>query len=384
MFKILLVDDDENILQGYRRNLRTKFQVYTSQDPRLALSILNENPDIAVIVSDYNMPEMNGIDFLTKAKDIRPDTVRILITGYAELQMAIKSVNEGNLFRFLTKPCDQETLQKIIFQACEQYSLITVEKELLEKTLKGSIKVLIDILAAANPLVFNRSLQIRDHAKKIMKRMNMPDSWEVEIACLLSQIGCIGIPGEVLEKRLNGLELTNAEEEMFFKQAEVGKTLLKNIPRLEKIAEGISMQYLPYGDLSLKGSLQSDEHLMFIPKILRVLNDYFFLVEKGINEQEAIKYILEERDQYDPAILEVLEAEVAGAQDGYIVKSIKLAELKNGMILAADLIDNTNYKILSKGTALSEVYILKLQNYTKIKGIREPVKVLLKANDASS
>ncbi|MDP2037749.1 MAG: response regulator, partial [Ignavibacteria bacterium] len=234
MFKILLVDDDENILQGYRRNLRTKFQVYTSQDPRLALSILNENPDIAVIVSDYNMPEMNGIDFLTKAKDIRPDTVRILITGYAELQMAIKSVNEGNLFRFLTKPCDQETLQKIIFQACEQYSLITVEKELLEKTLKGSIKVLIDILAAANPLVFNRSLQIRDHAKKIMKRMNMPDSWEVEIACLLSQIGCIGIPGEVLEKRLNGLELTNAEEEMFFKQAEVGKTLLKNIPRLEK------------------------------------------------------------------------------------------------------------------------------------------------------
>ena len=215
-----------------------------------------------------------------------------------------------------------------------------------------------------------------------MKRMNMPDSWEVEIACLLSQIGCIGIPGEVLEKRLNGLELTNAEEDMFFKQAEVGKTLLKNIPRLEKIAEGISMQYLPYSDLSLKGSLQSDEHLLFIPKILRDLNDYFFLVEKGINEQEAIKYILEERDQYDPTILEVLEAEVAGAQDGYIVKSIKLAELKNGMILAADLIDNTNYKILSKGTSLSEVYILKLQNYSKIKGIKEPVKVLLKANDA--
>ncbi len=121
----------------------------------------------------------------------------------------------------------------------------------------------------------------------------------------------------------------------------------------------------------------------FIPKILRVLNDYFFLVEKGINEQEAIKYILEERDQYDPLILEVLEAEVAGAQDGYVVKSMKLAELKNGMILAADLIDNTNYKILSKGTALSEVYILKLQNYSQIKGIREPVKVLLKANDAS-
>ncbi|MFA7418575.1 MAG: HD domain-containing phosphohydrolase [Melioribacteraceae bacterium] len=376
MHKILLVDDDDNILQGYKRNLRNRFLIYTATDPRMALSILEVHSDFSVIVSDYNMPEMNGISFLTKAKELRPDTVRILITGYADLQMAIKSVNEGNLFRFLTKPCEQQILQSVLTQGCDQYKLITSEKELLERTLKGSIKVLIDILAVSNSAVFNRSLLIKDYAKKIMKRLGMPDSWEVEIACLLSQIGCIGIPNEILEKRLNGIKLNNEEEEMFLSQAGAGKTLLKNIPRLEHIADGISMQYLSYNDVCLKKEQLPSESLRFIPAVLRVLNDYYSLIERGEEEQEAIKFILEEKEQYDPRIIGIMEAQIAGVEDGYTVKSIQLSELKAGMILAADMFDKKKFKILSKGTTLSEVYIMKLLNYSKVGGIVEPIKII--------
>jgi CheY-like chemotaxis protein len=378
MFKILLVDDDDNILSGYKRILRNEFQIYVSLNAADALKILKEYNDFAVVISDYNMPEMKGIEFLAHVKEQQPNAIRILLTGNAELQMAIDAVNEGNIFRFLTKPCSNELLRNIIWHGIDQYKLITAEKELLEKTLKGSIKLLIDLLAIANPTVFNRSVHIRDIAKKVLIRLNLSESWDTDIAFLLSQIGSVAIPGDILDKRLKGMNITPQEKEIYDSQAEIGKSLLKNIPRLENIAESISLQYKSYSDLILLKNSYTDENIIFTAKLLRLLNDYYFLIEKGNESSNAIKFMIEEKKLYDPILLQALEAELLGVQDGYIVDSLFLKDLREGMVLAADLFDKSNFKLLPKGVKLSEIYIVKITNYGKLKGLVEPIKVLVR------
>jgi len=136
--KILFVDDDINMLNAYKRGFRNKFNVYTASGGEEGLeSILKQGP-YAVIISDCRMPGMSGVEFLIKSKDVAPDSLRMMATGNADLQVAIKAVNEGNIFRFLVKPCDLDVLRKAIDDGIEYYRLVKAEKELLEKTLSLS------------------------------------------------------------------------------------------------------------------------------------------------------------------------------------------------------------------------------------------------------
>lgn len=121
--KILFVDDDGNFLSANKRLLRSRYEVITADSGKQGIIALKENGPIAVVVSDFRMPEMNGVQFLSNARQITPDTVRILFTGQADMQAAIDAVNECNIFHFLTKPCENQTLIKVLNSAIEQYRL---------------------------------------------------------------------------------------------------------------------------------------------------------------------------------------------------------------------------------------------------------------------
>src|SRR3989304_3060935 len=145
--KILFVDDDINILAAYRRQFHGQFQLETAPSGTEGLEYLVQPEGIAVVVADYRMPGMDGVQFLRKAREIAPDTVRMMLTGYAELSQAIEAVNEGSIFRFLTKPCSPETLLQAIQAAFTQYRLIHAEHELLENTLSNFIRLLTEMLS---------------------------------------------------------------------------------------------------------------------------------------------------------------------------------------------------------------------------------------------
>ena len=132
--KILFVDDEENILQSIKRELRKRFEVFTACGGTEALDVLRKDGPFAVIVSDMRMPVMDGIQLLTTVKDIYPETVRLMLTGNADQETAIEAVNKGAIFRFLNKPCPTPTLAMALALAVRQYRLITAEKELLNKT----------------------------------------------------------------------------------------------------------------------------------------------------------------------------------------------------------------------------------------------------------
>lgn len=127
--KLLLLDDEERIVNTLRALFRFKYDVYTATNGFDALKILQDHKDIAVVISDQRMPEMTGVDFLRKAKKASPDTVRILLTGFSDLQAIIGSINDGEVFRFLNKPWSNEKIQAVVEDAVSVYTEITKNTE---------------------------------------------------------------------------------------------------------------------------------------------------------------------------------------------------------------------------------------------------------------
>jgi response regulator RpfG family c-di-GMP phosphodiesterase len=154
----------------------------------------------SVVVSDQRMPRMDGVTFLANIRGIAPATVRVLLTGQADMESAIAAINEGNIFRFLTKPCPTTVMLKALSDCIEQHRLILAEKVLLEQTLRGSIKALIDILCLANPIAFGRATRVRRSVEQLLTCFEIRERWPVEVAAMLSQIGCVTLPPATVEK----------------------------------------------------------------------------------------------------------------------------------------------------------------------------------------
>jgi len=140
--KILFVDDDTNLLAAMERNLRLKFHLETAASGEAGLAKMAAEGPFAVIVADMQMPGMNGVQLLSEAQKRHPDTVRLMLTGNADQLTAAEAVNIGHVFQFLTKPCPAETVGLALQAGLKQYQLITAERELLEKTLNGCVKVI--------------------------------------------------------------------------------------------------------------------------------------------------------------------------------------------------------------------------------------------------
>jgi response regulator RpfG family c-di-GMP phosphodiesterase len=188
------------------------------------------------------MPVMNGVELLKTVKEISPDTVQIMLTGQADMNAVIDLINKGGIFRFLTKPCEPDDLIKNINDGIRQYELITAERDLMGKTLGGSIRVLTDLLALAKPQAFHRAQRIRSYIKRIMPAVKVDNYWQFEIAAMLSQIGCVTIPDEILIKAFGGRMLTDYELIMFQNHPLIAADMIQNIPRMGEIAEIIRYQ----------------------------------------------------------------------------------------------------------------------------------------------
>jgi response regulator RpfG family c-di-GMP phosphodiesterase len=240
--KVLFVDDEPHILAGYERNLRRQFDVETALGGEPGLEAVEKRGPFEVIVSDMRMPRMDGIRFLAAAKELAPDSVRMMLTGHADLEDAIKVVNQGNIFRFLTKPCPSEIIAKALDDGVRQYRLIIAERELLEKTLSGSIRVLTEILALVDPRAFDRAVALRDLIHSLAQILNVKEPWELGVAAMLSQIGKVTIPASVLNKARLHQPLSSVEQDILMRMPETGYKLLAHIPRLESVAKIVYYQ----------------------------------------------------------------------------------------------------------------------------------------------
>ena len=376
--RILFVDDDPNILAAFQRQLRKYFLVYIALGGNEGLKAVEDNDPFAVIVSDLRMPGMDGIQFLSRVRKIAPDSVRMMLTGNADLPTAIGAVNEGNIFRFLTKPCEQEALIKALSDGVRQYQLIIAERELLEKTLHGSVKVLPEILHLLNPEAFGRASRITRYARKIASAMGVADAWQIETAAALSQIGCVVLPETALKKLYKGEELSGEESQLFAMHPYVGSDLLSHIPRMETIANIIANQEKDFDDPeALQESKQGDE----IPqgaRILKVVLDFDTLKARGVTDGEAFAKLSKGSTRYDPAVLGALY-EILAAESSDEERVVRVADLIDGMILAQDVRLTDGRMLVARGYEVNRALRERLKNFSVRTGIKEPITVIVPA-----
>ena len=212
MIRILCVDDEPNVLDALGRTLRGRFEVVTAVGAPAALEFAQREAPFTVVVSDLRMPEMDGVQFLRRMSELHPDTVRILLTGQADVPAAIAAVNEGRIFRFLTKPCAPDLLHSVLLAAAEQYRLITAERVLLQQTLRGSIQALADVAGLVHQAVVGRASRIKRLMADLATRLGIRDQWMIEISALLAHLGYITLPAATVEKLHAGGEMGNDEQ----------------------------------------------------------------------------------------------------------------------------------------------------------------------------
>jgi response regulator RpfG family c-di-GMP phosphodiesterase len=372
--KILFVDDDPNILEAYSRNLRKLYDVDTAPGGAEGLAKLAGNGSYPVVVSDLRMPGMDGIEFLSQVRGELPDIVRIMLTGNADLEAAIESVNKGNIFRFLVKPCDPDTMKSVLDAGIKQYNLITAEREILEKTLKGSIKMLTDVLSLVNPVAFGRASRVKSSVAQLAKHLKLENPWHYEVAAMLSQVGCVAVPSSVLEKKYLEKALSADEKKMMEAHPGIAHDIITNIPRLESIAEIIANQDMDFDGLDLPGDTTEGKEITLGARLLKVALDFDTLESGGFTKKAAIAEMEEYADRYDPEILKALK-ESLKAQKSYKLKSVTVEELTTGMIVAKDVVNRDGLLLITKGQEVSNVMRERLKNYAMTVGVEEPIEV---------
>jgi len=374
--RILFVDDEPKILQALERQLGSRFEIRTAPGPEQGLQLLVEGGPFAVVVSDFRMPCMNGIQFLAEVKRASADAVRVMLTGQADLDTAIAAVNEGSIFRFLTKPCPSETLTAALDSAVEQHRLITAERELLEKTLSGSIKVLTEVLSLVNPGAFSRACLIRKYANHIATHLKLRNVWECELAAMLCQLGYITVPQSVLDKAAAHERLTPDEQAVFSAHPAVAERLLENIPRLEKVARMIRNQSsAPHLDERSDPWSSGADGITMGTAILRAALEFDRLAGAGKPRHEVLTQ-MRQSGLFHSRLLDALETvDVHSVQRQ--VQMLRVSQLNTTMISNQDICAGNGVLLLPKGEDLTVPMIEKLRAFARTVGIAQPLSVLV-------
>ena len=368
--KILFVDDEQNILDAVTRQLMDQFEITTAISGPRGIEIIQNHEPFAVVVADMRMPEMDGIKFLIKVKEISPNATRMMMTGNADLQTAINAVNEGHIFRFLTKPCPPDILIKSLNAGAAQYRLVTAEQDMLEKTLVGSIGMLTELLSLLSPIAYSKGIRLRRIVRHIVAEMKLEGGWQFELAAGLCLVGCFTLPVEIMEKSAARKPMSSIEEETYLKYPLIGRVLIEKIPRLEPIARMVGDQLKPLHELGLPADAdfhQPANRILLGSHLLKVALDFDSMVMNGATFASIILAMRRRETEYRPDVtvaLATLEKNVE--QDGE--HAYKIDELKIGMVIAEDIQDERGRLIISRGQEITYTLLMQLYNHLQRPG----------------
>jgi CheY-like chemotaxis protein len=352
---VLCVDDEPRVVDSLAVQLRKDFHILTANGGHAALRMLKEGAEPAVIVSDMRMPGMDGATLLRHVKQLYPDVTRILLTGETGRDAAVAAVNEGQIFRFLTKPCSTDTLRAAIDAGVMQNRLLSAERVLLQETLIGCIKALVDILAITNPVAFGRATRLRRLSVELAGALEIKGFWQLEAAAMLSQIGFISLPIELVEKLYYGKRLTPEEKILAEGAPQVAQNLLGRIPRLEPVLEILSA--------IVKGDGLADATLNQGAGILRLLLEYDAEVVQGHPVELAIRKLRAQQGRHDAKVMNALESLVGAAVAPHELCEVTVGRVRPGMIFVDDLYTHVGTLLVPKGFEVTEAFLERARNF---------------------
>jgi response regulator RpfG family c-di-GMP phosphodiesterase len=376
--EILFVDDDLDVLAGFQRSLRKEFKIDTAGGGAEALAMIRGRNPYAVVVSDMRMPRMDGLEFLIELERTAPETIRMMLTGNADQKTARDAVNQGHIFRFLSKPCPQEELILALRAGLRQYQLVTAERDILERTLNGSTRILSDILAMHDAHAFGKAQLLRDYMRAFAEHLQLKQTWDLELAAMLSHIGYVTIPQTVLAKIRAGGPLAAVESDMLARVPQIGHDLLAHIPRLESVAAVVLYQSKNFDGTGFPLDNIAGEDIPIGARILRVLQDLVEYESAKTSKVKALENMSQFPGRYDPRVVEAVaavfdiclaRATPAEAQS----RPVRLKNMRVGWTLAADACARNGVMIVPAGTQISPMLMERLRNFAELGNLEEPL-----------
>ncbi|MDR3640349.1 MAG: response regulator [Humidesulfovibrio sp.] len=363
--KVLMVEAAANPLGSTCELLAKRFDLTCAVGVEDALKAVRKHGPFAVVLTDLRLPRMDGAALLDLIRTAHPHTVGLIMASQADTHLAMSAIMDDKAFRCLPKPASVDCLARCIKAALAQHKLLTAEQSFLRETMHGAVQALTDVLSLANPAAFGRSLRIQGLVRRLSEVLLVPQFWEVDMAAMLSHIGCVSLPPLTLEKIRAGKDLTTGERKLFESHPTIGAGLLAHIPRLELVAEIILKQHARF-----------DENPPFGARVLKVVLDYDMLANRALHTGAIFTQMHGALGIYDPEILKAFESTIP-VESGHVRRRVTMRELKVNMILEEDIVSVDGMLLLAKDAELNEANIYRLIESKTSFDIVEPVSVLV-------
>ncbi|HJV52281.1 MAG TPA: HD domain-containing phosphohydrolase [Noviherbaspirillum sp.] len=399
--RILFVDDEQNILSSLRRLFRTQgFQVMTADSAKAGLAVLEAEP-VDLVISDMRMPEMDGARFLEQVRRRWPDTIRILLTGYSDIQSIMDAINRGEIYRYITKPWDDNDIVLVVRHALERHALEQEKRRLealtqqqneelkalnasleakveartaelkrahdalmeangkLKTSFLTSIKVFTGVIEMRGGKLVGHSRRVADLARRIAVRMGLPahEVQEVFVAGLLHDIGKIAFSDDLLNTPVGSM---NGEQLGQYRKHPVrAEQLLMPLEDLRGAAHILRSQLERFDGKGAPDGL-SGAHIALGARILALASDYDnlqtgTLMQRRLRPDEALPLILQGRgNRYDPQVVDAFQEVISGKADMPQDLAVQTKSLVAGMVLSRDLISEDGFLLLSAENRLDE------------------------------
>lgn len=385
--KVLFVDDNPNILSAVIRHLRKKYEIHIAQSGREALREIEAEGPFAVVVADWNMPDMKGPDLLSKAKSLYPNTVRVIFSGLSDQAAVITAINSGQIFRFILKPSSPIEMGRVIDESLEQHALLMTKERLLSETVGGTVNTLLEVLAVVAPRAYSKTRCLLSWTESMRDLTTDVNHTDLKLAVKMSQIGYMTLPPTVLYKLDQEKALTPEEERMLHKIPEVSFKLLEQIPHLEAVARAALYQQKTYDGEGLPEDGLKGDDLPKKARILKIFNDLWDVSKGGEVTADHFDLLFKKIENYDRIYFEICRLALltgqARGKTALVTRSLSINQLEIGDILACDVREIAGRMILTKGHLLSAGQIDRLKNIAEITNITNPIKILRQMSTAA-
>lgn len=413
LHRLLIVDDEEIVLVALRDTLRREgFDVLTARNAVEGLDLLKTGP-FSVILTDYQMPMMTGLEFLSQVKEIQPDATRILITAVLSLSTVVDAINKGEIYRFIVKPWLREELLATVRNAVQRYELIcrnavlqaatltmndklaslnkSLEEQVnrvgeqnrqlarlnlaLEENLERSVTLCLRMIETYHPVLGSQARRVHEICKGMAETLNLPPEQQkvLEVSAWLYDIGLVGVPRQLIKRWQDDAgTLEDAERALVEHHPVLGQHLASFVRPLEGVGAIIRSHHERFDGLGYPDGLRGDA----IPWLARLLAVGVGYAENNFEGEKAIDSVkLGSGTVFDPDAVRVFMRTLARVIVPRKEREVLLSELQPGMVLANGIYTVNGVLLIPQGERLNEAFIDKLNNHNRISPISQSLLV---------